>query len=190
MNNMKFVWGGILIAMVIAIGGYFFPQTKSMFGSISSIGTSVIGTTLTGGSSPTVFGAIEAGESLISDGPSYFGGSTASPVNNLQFGTCNLWVGTSTVTTIAASTTKAVDCQASNGLATGSTVLNGTALAGIKTGDTIVLVAPTTTATTTIVAVNASSTAGYITAIIYNGTGASFTFGSSTANSYHYWDAR
>lgn len=30
MNNMKFVWGGILIAMVIAFGGYYFPQIQQV----------------------------------------------------------------------------------------------------------------------------------------------------------------
>lgn len=33
MNNSKILWGGILIAIVIAIGGYFHPQIESIVGA-------------------------------------------------------------------------------------------------------------------------------------------------------------
>ncbi len=86
--NAKLVYGGILIAIIIAIGAYFYPSVSGVkFGAVTTIGTNGIPTVLSGGSQPTYLNALEASESVISDGPAYFlgkmfSGSTGATVTS------------------------------------------------------------------------------------------------------------
>lgn len=77
-----------LVAIVIAIGAFARPFAPQSYSTPSTIGTSLVPTTLSGGSVPSLFSALEAGESFISDGPSWFMGTTT-------------WSGASTAGTVA-----------------------------------------------------------------------------------------
>ncbi len=82
-------------------------------------------------------------------------------------------------TTIAASSTATVDCQAK--AAVGSSTTPGTALKGVKYNDPVIVNLSTTTAGTTfagliLAGASASSTQGYITLRLSNLTGGTFTW--------------
>lgn len=102
-----------------------------------------------------------------------------------NFGTCSAHVS---ATTLAASSTTQIDCQAG----TGGTL---SALSGITYGDKIVMSMASTTVGTgsnagaglIIRAVDASSTAGVISMQIYNGTGATFTWTAAASSSFRYF---
>lgn len=105
-------------------------------------------------------------------------GSSGTTVNGLNYGICYIQAS---ATTISASSTVTVDCQASTSGA-------NTALTGITAGDTVFVKFATTTSTTfaglSVLGASASSTSGYITMKVYNGTGGTFTWtsGASTTN--------
>lgn len=111
-------------------------------------------------------------------------GTTGTIIGNVVTGTCNLLPA---ATTIAASSTATVDCQAS---ATGQPAV---ALTGVTAGDAVQLQYGTTTSTLytglRIVGANASSTPGYITALIFNGTGATYTWATNGTSTLIYQDA-
>jgi len=135
---------------------------------------------------------VDSVEVIDGDADLKIGGTSATSINRINAGTCHLWVGTSSVATIAATSTRLVDCQADNGLATGSTALNGTALTGVTLGDAVFVTAPTTTPISIgdglkILGVAASTTQGYIVIHIANRTGGTFTFASTSANNWNYW---
>lgn len=104
--------------------------------------------------------------------------STGTQVNRVNFGTCYVQAS---ATTIAASSTATVDCQASQ---TGG----NTALTGITAGDTVIAQFASTTPTTIdgimINGASASTTAGFITMVVSNMTGTTFTWtaAASTTN--------
>lgn len=106
-------------------------------------------------------------------------GTSGTPVSRLNTGFCNI---RSHTTTIAASSTQTVECNAG----TGSNV----ALTGVTAGDTILIGMPTTTPTTfgglKVVGASASSTAGSITLILFNGTGGTFTWTAAASTSLPY----
>jgi hypothetical protein len=84
---------------------------------------------------------------------------------------CDWIIAGTAAITFAATTTRDFDC----------------AVTGVTPGDSIVVSLPTTTPTVfggvQVVGVNASSTAGFVTFRVYNGTGTSVTLGQSTVGS-------
>ena len=101
--------------------------------------------------------------------------STGTQVNRINFGTCYVQAS---ATTIAASSTVTVDCQASTSGA-------NTALTGITAGDVVNVQFATTTPTTyaglQILGASASSTTGFITMKVENNTGATYTWTSAAS---------
>lgn len=110
-------------------------------------------------------------------------------------GQCYLAPG---VATIAASTTISIDCQATQAPG-GSATYTTSALTGVILGDNVLVQLSTTTAQTatqsgsgsglSISGASASTTSGYITLRLYNGTGATFTWpvGSAASGTASYF---
>ena len=95
----------VVVLLVLWLGSF----KGQMFGAASTLGTNNIPTTLTGGSAPTVFNALEATESFISDGTAYFlngtlffGGTTNTTANRLITTRQALNTATTTVCAIEA----------------------------------------------------------------------------------------
>lgn len=101
-------------------------------------------------------------------------GSSGTTLNNVSAGACYI---APYATTIGASSTVAVDCQAT--LAWNA---NGTsALTGVQKGDNVQFELSTTTANQTyggldVLGASASTTAGHIQVILFNQTGATYTW--------------
>lgn len=95
MKTSNFVWGGILIAIVIAIGGLFFPKASQILG--------VVGTRFPNG--------ISIGTTAATSG-SLTVGNTGTAMAKIISTTCNLGtLGASSIdSSHAASTTKSYDC--------------------------------------------------------------------------------
>ena len=167
MNNATLLWGGVLVAVIIAIGGYAYPTAQqavvSSFGGITN------------------YNSLEtAGLAVGSGCDNEFSSCTGTTMTRINTGTCYI---KPYATTIAASTTAIVDCQgrAAVGTITGPT----TALTGVSDGDFVVLTLSTSTARTggvsigsglSVVGASASTTAGYIQLVVNNGTGDTFTW--------------
>lgn len=111
-------------------------------------------------------------------------GTNGTIIGSVVTGTCSLLPA---ATTIAASSTVAVDCQ---GSVTGQPAVP---LTGVNAGDAVQLGFGTTSPTTytglQIRGASASSTSGYITVNIFNGTGTTYTWGSTGTSSLIYQDA-
>lgn len=111
-------------------------------------------------------------------------GANGSLIGSVAAGFCNL---APSGTTLAASTTVAIDCQ---GSAVGSPEV---ALPGVLTGDVAEVSFSTTTPTTfqglQIRGASASSTPGFLTVLVYNGTGNTFTWTAAATSSLIYQDA-
>lgn len=109
-----------------------------------------------------------------------FGTCAGTVITAVNAGACSIQ---SSSQTIAASTTATVDCQAGT---------NGTQspLPGITAGAGTQVTQGTTTPTVfqglTVLGASASSTPGYITLKIFNGTGASFSWTATASSSYTY----
>lgn len=175
MNSVQKVWVALIVVALIAIGGYFYPTVQRLAGAIEG---------------PTTFGIL--GTTQIKIGTNCANGfkySTCSgtAVNGLNTGTCFL---APSATTIAATTTVSVDCQATAGFAAAGT----SALTGVTSGDAVQFMLSTTTAGATgpgglvATSASASTTAGYITVRILNLTGTTFTWptiGSASGTAYY-----
>jgi len=111
-------------------------------------------------------------------------GSSGTAVTRINTGTCYIQ---SYATTIAATSSATVECQATALVRTTATTFTSP-LTGVASGDAVNVTLSTATAGTTvggltITAATASTTAGYISLRVYNGTGATFTWpvtGSAT----------
>jgi len=152
-----------LVAIVIAIGGYFFPH--------------VAGTLLGGTTNYDTIGitGLQLGSGCGSNG----GTCVGSTVSGFNFGTCNLDSGAGT---IAAFQTKTFDC--------GGGSLGETALTGITAGDNVSITMPTTTPASVnsvaITGVAASSTTGFITISFTNGSSSAVTLPITATSSLQY----
>lgn len=107
-------------------------------------------------------------------------GTNGTALNAIQTGTCTIYAYS---TTIAATSSARVDCQA------GAAAL--TAITGIASGDRIFATLASTTVDTTqgglvLESAAASTTAGFITLKILNLTGAAFTWVSTASSSISY----
>ena len=111
-------------------------------------------------------------------------GSSSDTLTRIAFGECIIH-DYSGQTTIAASTTESVACQAGTGQL--SALTNVPAWAS---GDVVHLSPATSTATTfgglTVIGVNASTTAGYLEVEIANNTGDTFTWTATASSSWQY----
>ena len=137
------------VAVVIAIAGaYVFPKIQNTLGVNAGL---------------DFFNGIRIGP------------SPATQINELNAGTCYIWTY---ATTIAASSTALVDCQARAGV---SAAGGGSALTGVASGDFVNVTLATTTAGSTFMGLNvigatASNTAGYIQLRLVNLTGDTYTW--------------
>lgn len=191
MNN-KYLAYGIILTLVVAIGGYMFPKMSTGTGLFGSTACSSI-TCLSGG----LRLVSDAGGDFESDVAAVFAstvniagattftstfklGTNGTTESRINSGFCNIQASG---TTIAASSTKVVDC--------GGGTTGGTALTGVTAGDRCFLGQSTTTPATSngliIAGASASSTAGFITAVLSNLTGGTFTWtaAASTSLPYH-----
>lgn len=180
-QNNGIVWVGILIAIVIAVGSSFMPRQNVVIDTQQSQSSPVEGAV--GSRFPN---GISVGSGVGSPVQNaLLVGANGTNISRINFGFCNIHTGTG-ITTIAATTTATLDCQAGTGTAT--------ALTGVTAGDVCLVMAATTTPTTveglSILGVSASSTQGYITLKIFNGTGATYTWASAATSSLNYHCAK
>lgn len=171
---IKNLWIGLIVVAIIAITGVFTPVGKAV---VQSFGT-------------TNYGELSVKKLQI--GPTCndgFANCTGTLINRINAGTCYIQ---SYATTIAASSTVKVDCQATAAVGGISTV-NDVALTGVTAGDAVQATLATSTAGSTsnglvIIGASASTTAGYIQLNISNLTGATFTWpvtGTATGTVYY-----
>lgn len=146
-----------------AVGGYLVAPQVPAVNNI--LGSTIARTTIT---NPWTFASTTRN------------GSTGTDIVRTNSGFCNI---RSHATTIAASTTQTVECNA------GTT--SNVALTGVTAADRVLLGQGTTTSTVfaglQIRGVSASSTSGSITVIVFNGTGGTFTWSSTASTSWPYW---
>jgi len=196
--NKNIVYGGILIAIVLAVSALFFGGTKTIVKEVpqdyGAGGTRFPNGLSTDSTSPSA-GQLRTSTLTVTGASTLTGavavGSSGTSIAGINTGTCYLNFG-NVPASISATTTTTVDCQASNMLATATTVQS--ALAGVTAGDKVFLTMPTTTPTTFtssfILSANASSTAGYITVKFMNGTGGAFTPATTTVAGVQYFVTR
>lgn len=113
-------------------------------------------------------------------------GQEGTGATRINHGVCNIHAASNT---IAATTTTQVDCQSGTGTQTAISDMPAWAA-----GDATFLSMATTTSTVfeglSILGVNASTTAGYITLDLYNGTGDTFTWSATASTSWQYLNIR
>lgn len=182
-------WSGViaLVAIVVLLA---LPKVSPSFGTAAPSGTTSFFTSV-GSQYGYYVGSYGSATQIINDlgAASTTGllvGNAGTNFTRLNGGTCYI---KAYATTIAATSSTQVDCQA-----TALVAKNGpSALSGITYGDSIVATLATSTAGTTssglvITGVQASSTAGYITLYISNLTGATYTWpttGAATGTAYY-----
>lgn len=169
MSNKKLTIGLVIVA-VIAIIGVFTPSVQksvsSNLGRIDTAFTNIGGSQLSIGS-----GCSDSNTSC-----------TGTAINQMNDGTCYI---KAYATTIAATTSVGVDCQATAAVSA-STGSIGSPLAGVQLGDFVQATLSTTTAGTSygglsLLGASASTTAGYIVLRIENLTGTTFTWSTSAS---------
>lgn len=139
---------GLVVAILIAIGGYLFPQIQQSLGGTTNYDSLELSETLTVTGATTLSASLKVGTS----------GTTMSQILS---GTCTLGtLGPASIdASHAASTTKVYDCP----------------VTGVVSGDNVIASFSTSTATIvngwSIQGAKASSTAGYIEVLISNLTG-------------------
>lgn len=169
MTDIQKVWVGVFAVGIIAIIGCFTPQGKALIGSIDGPTTySILGTT-----------QIKVGSGCGSGFKYNTCGATA--LTALNFGSCTIWTS---ATTIAATSTQQIVCQANTDGSIG-------ALSNITASSNCDLIMASSTNTTlgglVVEGVSASSTAGTLVARLANFTGATFSW-TSTASSSSQWE--
>jgi len=159
-SNTK-LWVALIVVGIIAIIELFTPVGKAIFAGVTNYdildttdGYRVDGTTVIDGTGNLAIG------------------TSGTSIDKIITGTCNLLPD---ATTIAASSTARVTCQA------GTDTTGLTAISGITSGDVILGTLSTTTATLTsnglvVIGITASNTAGYIETSISNLTGGTYTW--------------
>lgn len=166
MNNKKLTIGLVVVA-IIAIIALFTPTAAKSFrtGAVSVATTNL----------PSMgLAKVQVGSGC----DQAYTSCTGSPVSQHNFGFCYIQPY---ATTIAASSTANVDCQGTAAIGSPTNMAVDTPLTGVNNGDVIVASLSTTTAGTTflglsLLSVSASTTNGYITARLSNGTGGTFTW--------------
>lgn len=183
----KIISGGVIVAIIVS----FWALHAS--GVLKSNGVKQFGATAAGGMLaenyiPYVLyngGYNSAKDFTITGGAGITLGSSGTTFTRMNTGQCYIMP---TATTIAATTTVSVDCQAT--LAVGNPNTAETALTGVTSGDTVVAQLSTTTAILNgntfsgsgvngglvILGASPSTTAGYIVLRLYNAFGATYTY--------------
>lgn len=167
MKNLFWAAGSVIVAVVIAL---LLGSGGVKFGAVTSPATNLDYLQLSQGLS------LPAGPSV----------STTVQGTNLQALLAGNCIIHAYATTIAATSTATVDCQA------GASAL--TAIPTIAVGDNVFVHAtsswPTTSGGLVIESSQASTTAGYITMTISNLTGATYTWTNTASTSIQYWATR
>lgn len=184
----KILAAGVLVAIVIALGTLLGGH-KSSVGAISPTDGSASNFTELTASAGLAVGSSQ--QFQISSAGVMTLGTSGTAINRLNRGICFI---KPYATTITASSSATVDCQGT--AAVGSITGAASALTGVAFGDSVNVTLSTTTASggslqgtvltamgLSVVGASASTTSGYITLIIANGTGATYTWpitGSAT----------
>ncbi len=175
--NKKIVYGAIAIAFIVAVLALFGLSHRSsspLFGSPSTTITTSL---------PSL------GVFRLAVGPNCGGnsasGCTGTVVNRLNMGFCYIQAYSAT---ISASTTAQVDCQGQAAVA-GLLTATDTPLTGVSYGDSVVAELSTSTASggasagaspvfngLDLLGSSASTTNGYITLLLFNATGKTYTW--------------
>lgn len=171
---------GVVLALVAFtsafIGGEVAGGGAKLGGGAYEALSKWFGNGLTAGSSQQ-FAISSTG--AVTNSTSWTLGSSGTTLTRLNAGTCYIQPY---ATTIAASSTALVDCQATAAVAsTSSTYTNDSALTGVTYGDGVNVTLATSTGSATFLGLNlesasASGTAGYIQLRLSNKTGATFTW--------------
>lgn len=188
-NIVKYA-GVVALAIIVFVGG-----SKLLTVNNLSVGTAVDCTSVTCFTTVGVLtsfqddgtaifnGAVTFASTITNTGLVTFTGgiklsSSGTQINGINYGTCQL----SGNPVFLGFQTKAMDC--------GGGTLGTTALTGIVAGDNVSLVMPTTTPTSMnsiiITAVNASSTAGFLTALVTNASSTAVTLPATATTSLQY----
>lgn len=161
MDNLKLVIAGVVGGLLVLIGSFLIPHSAA---------------------APTLGVSVAANVTTVSNPWRFLGGFTwgtnGTSITAIKTGSCTIWAN---ATTIAASTTKQVECQS----ATNGTLASG--LTGV-TADSIcsLIMASSTNAVSnglSVEGVSASSTAGSIVGQISNLTGGTFTWDAAASSS-------
>ncbi len=173
MNSTK-LFVGAIIGLIVIVGGFVLLRSHS--GTPGMLGAAANVTTI---GNPWAFTNTVSFSGALSLLSSLKIGSTGTAITRENGGFCNIQAGANT---IAATTTQTVDCVLASPA--------NTALTGVTAGDRVFLSQGTTTPTTaeglTILGESASSTPGYITLKLFNGTGTTFTWTAAASSSWPY----
>lgn len=183
MTNTKNLWIALGVVAIVAIAGLFYPQTAGR----------ILGA-VTGTTNFDNLGILQLKLGTTCNSSFGYAGCNGTAISRLNKGTCYIQPY---ATTIAASSTAAVECQAT--AATGGvTTANDTALTGVTSGDAVFVTFATSTAITAgggagapfVVGAVASSTAGYIHVILGN-MGQTYTWPTTgtASGTMTYWVA-
>lgn len=168
-----------IVALVIVRTTSHAPQTA---GTTATTNLPSLGTRLlqVGVGCDDFFSTCTGGTSITTT--TFTQGPTGTAFTQINGGFCYI---KAYATTISASSTAQVDCQATAAV-DASTGRIGSALTGVNFGDKVVASLATTTAAgggvwggLDLVGVTASTTNGYITFLLYNSTGATYTWPTS-----------
>lgn len=163
MNKRNLIIGLVVVLVIAIIGLYFFRNSGGKVGAAITSNLPSMGL---------------ANLAVGSGCDTSYGTCTGTNLNRVNAGTCYL---APYATTIAATTTSAVDCQGT--LAWNASSADGrTALTGVTFGDSVIAMLSTTTAKLgnplglILAGASASTTAGHIELQIRNNTGTTFTW--------------
>lgn len=163
------VVAGLLSGAVVALVGGNKSQPVGQTGTRFANGISADSTSPTAGQVRGTTLSITS-TSVLTGGATV--GTNGSALDVVRVGICYPFIYGTSGNSITASSSATVDCSAANG--------SLSALTGVSSGDTPVLNATSSISTAgnglVIEAVQASSTAGYITFVVRNNTGAAFTW--------------
>ena len=181
-----FASAGIAQAAATTIGTYITTSGALTVSGISTLGgNGTASTTVDASGNTSIVGTLGVtGLSTLTGGAKV--GASGSTLNQIVKGTCSLYSG-SGITTIAATSTLNLDCQANGGVGVASPIT------GIASGDTVFIQTPTSFPAGVftglrVLGATASSTTGYIQVALYNGTGATYTLTSAATSSLQYLD--
>lgn len=168
----KTQWLAVLVALVM-VGSF----ASSFVGSGQTFGAAADLTTI---GNPWTFTSTGVGKGVTMASTtitSLKAGQTGTQLSRVNAGTCYVLAY---ATTIDATSTAIVDCQATAAVG-GITTVNASALAGVTAGDAVIAQFATSTSGSTlggvkIIGASASTTSGYIQLNVANLTGTTFTW--------------
>lgn len=174
MKNFLWAVGSVIVAVVLGL----FVNGPTSLGAITSPASNLDFLQLSQGLQ------LPAGPSVST---AQWGTQIQGFENGSKFGGTACYVLAASQT-ISASSTATVDCQASSVGAPGVALPN--VLAGDRVFASLGTTSPTTFQGLSIIGASASSTAGFVTLNVFNGTGATFTWTAAASSSVQYLDIR